>query len=188
MGFGTDQVDLQYKILNRSTGPAVWATRAQADREGNKRAMAKSLETQPNLTLAYGNVVDLLVKDGKVYGVITGEGEVFYGRTVVLNAGTFLNGLIHIGDKNFRAGRAGEAPSIGLTDNLVKLGFQTVRLKTGTPPRLDTRSIDYSKTEISPGDEDVKFFSLRTETLNIKNILFWLTYSLTKRNGTLLSY
>src|SRR4030065_575816 len=123
MGFVTDQVALQYKVLNKAKGPAVWSTRVQCDREGYKKAMARSLESQRNLTLACGNVVDLLVKDRKVYGVITGEGEVFYGKTVVLNSGTFLNGLIHIGDKNFRAGRAGAAPSIGLTDNLVKLGF-----------------------------------------------------------------
>ncbi len=177
MGFVTDQVALQYKVLNKSKGPAVWSTRAQADREGYKKAMAKSLQSQANLTLAYGNVVNLLVKDKKVYGVITSGGEIFYGKTVILNAGTFLNGLVHIGDKNFRAGRVGEAPSVGLTDNLVKLGFQTVRLKTGTPPRLDTRSIDYSKTEISPGDNVVKPFSRRTLKLNGKNIPCWLTYT-----------
>jgi len=177
MGFVTDQVALQYKVLNKSKGPAVWSTRAQCDREGYKKAMAGSLESQKNLTLAYGNVIDLLVKDGKVYGVVSGDGEVFYGKTVVLNAGTFLNGLIHIGDKNFRAGRAGEAPSIGLTDNLVKLGFQTVRLKTGTPPRLDTRSIDYTKTEMSPGDKEVRPFSRRTVKPNGKNIPCWLTYT-----------
>jgi len=177
MGFVTDQVALQYKVLNKSKGPAVWSTRVQCDREGYKKAMARSLESQKNLALAYGNVVDLLVKDGKVNGVVSGDGQVYYGSTVVLNAGTFLNGLIHIGNKNFRAGRAGEAPSIGLTDSLVKLGFQTVRLKTGTPPRLDTRSIDYSKTEVSPGDEEVRPFSRRTVKPNGKNIPCWLTYT-----------
>ena len=177
MGFVTDQVALQYKVLNKSKGPAVWSTRVQCDREGYKKAMAMSLGSQPNLTLAFDNVVDLLVKGKKVYGVITGNGEIYCGRTVVLNAGTFLNGLIHVGDKNFRAGRAGEAPSIGLTDNLVKLGFETVRLKTGTPPRLDTRSIDYSKTEISPGDHGVRPFSRRTTQPNGKNIPCWLTYT-----------
>src|SRR3972149_6396404 len=130
MGFVTDQTALQYKILNKRKGPAVWSTRVQADREGYKIAMANSLESCPNLTLAFGSVVDTLVKDRKAYGVLTDQGEVLYGKTIILIAGTFLNGLIHIGDKNFRAGRAGAAPSIGLTDNLVKLGFQTGRLKT----------------------------------------------------------
>lgn len=187
MGFVTDQVALQYKTLNKSKGPAVWSTRVQADREGYKIAMANSLESCPDLTLAFDSVVDILVKDRKAYGVLTGQGEVFYGRTIILNAGTFLNGLIHIGDKNFRAGRAGEAPSIGLTDNLVKLGFQTVRLKTGTPPRLDTRSIDYSKTEMSPGDTDVKPLSCRTPLSNGKNIPCWLTYTNEKTHEILRS-
>ena len=187
MGFVTDQVALQYKTLNKSKGPAVWSTRVQADREGYKIAMANSLESCPNLTLAFGSVVDILVKDRKAYGVLTDQGEVLYGKTIILNAGTFLNGLIHIGDKNFRAGRAGEAPSIGLTDNLVKLGFQTVRLKTGTPPRLDTRSIDYSKTEMSPGDTDVKPLSCRTPLTNGKNIPCWLTYTNEKTHNILRS-
>ncbi|MCI0531606.1 MAG: tRNA uridine-5-carboxymethylaminomethyl(34) synthesis enzyme MnmG [candidate division Zixibacteria bacterium] len=177
MGFVTDKVALQYKTLNRSKGPAVWATRAQADREGYKLAVLNSLESQPNLTLAFGNVTEILVKNGKAYGVMTKEGEIFQGKTVVINAGTFLNGLIHIGDKNFRAGRAGEAPALGLMDNLVHLGFQTVRLKTGTPPRLDTRSIDYSKTEICAGDDDVRPFSRRTEKGNGKNLPCFLTYT-----------
>jgi tRNA uridine 5-carboxymethylaminomethyl modification enzyme len=177
MGFVTDQVALQYKTLNKSKGPAVWSTRAQADREGYKIAMAKSLERQPNLNLGFGNVVEILVKDSKAYGVITGDGQVFYGKTVILNAGTFLNGLIHVGDRHFRAGRAGEAPSVGLTENLVKLGFHTVRLKTGTPPRLDSRSIDYTQTEISPGDQNVRPFSRRTVQASGKNLPCWLTYT-----------
>ncbi|EQB62663.1 MAG: tRNA uridine 5-carboxymethylaminomethyl modification enzyme GidA [candidate division Zixibacteria bacterium RBG-1] len=195
MGFVTDQTALQYKILNKSKGPAVWSTRAQADRDGYKVAMRNSLEKQKNLSLAFGNVVEILTEGSsassttglKAIGVKLDDGREFYGNAIVINAGTFLNGLVHIGNKNFRAGRAGEAPSVGLTDNLIKLGFQTVRLKTGTPPRLDGRSIDYSKTEISPGDEDVKSFSLRTETQNTKNIPCWLTHTSTKTHEIILA-
>ncbi len=195
MGFVTDQTALQYKILNRSKGPAVWSTRAQADRDGYKVAMRNSLERQENLALAFGNVVEILTENGstssttgkKAIGVKLDDGREFYGKAIVINAGTFLNGLVHIGNKNFRAGRAGEAPSVGLTDNLIKLGFQTVRLKTGTPPRLDGRSIDFSKTEISPGDEDVKPFSLRTEIKNNKNIPCWLTHTTDKTHQIILA-
>src|SRR5574341_1098122 len=195
MGFVTDQTALQYKILNRSKGPAVWSTRVQADRDGYKVAMRNSLEKQENLSLAFGNVVEILTEDSsknsttekKAISVKLDDGREFFAKAVVINAGTFLNGLVHIGTKNFRAGRAGEAPSVGLTDNLIKLGFQTVRLKTGTPPRLDGRSIDYSKTEISPGDEDVKPFSLRTEKINDKNIPCFLTHTSTKTHEIILA-
>lgn len=195
MGFVTDQTALQYKILNKSKGPAVWSTRAQADREGYKVAMRNSLEKQENLSLAFGNVVEILTEAGstssttgkRAIGVKLDDGREFYGKAIVINAGTFLNGLVHIGNKNFRAGRAGEAPSVGLTDNLIKLGFQTVRLKTGTPPRLDSRSIDYSKTEISAGDDDVKPFSLRTEKINGKNIPCWLTHTSDKTHQIILA-
>lgn len=195
MGFVTDQTALQYKILNKSKGPAVWSTRAQADREGYKVAMRNSLESQENLALAFGNVIEILTEDDstssttgqKAIGVKLDDGREFYGKAIVINAGTFLNGLVHIGSKNFKAGRAGEAPSVGLTDNLIKLGFQTVRLKTGTPPRLDSRSIDYSKTEISAGDDDVKPFSLRTEKINGKNIPCWLTHTSAKTHQIILA-
>jgi len=165
MGVITDQAGIQFRMLNRSKGPAVWSPRAQVDRSMYRMLMRKHLETIPNLQIKQGVVKDIIVQEGKVAGVVLYSGRTYVARAVVLSAGTFLNGLIHIGLNSYSAGRAGEPPSEYLTENLRKLGFETGRLKTGTPPRIDGRSIDRNKAKEQHGDENPEPFSWRTERL-----------------------
>jgi len=152
MAIATDEGGIQFRILNSSKGPAVRATRAQADRILYKAAIRRRLENQPNLTLFQQAVDDLMVEGDRVVGAVTQVGIRFRSRTVVLTAGTFLDGKIHVGLNNYSAGRAGDPPAISLSARLKELKLPQARLKTGTPPRLDGRSIDFSKCEEQPGD------------------------------------
>lgn len=177
MGFVTDKTYIQFKTLNRKKGPAVWSSRAQCDRVAYKMAMRNSVETQPHLRVKQGNVEEILIEGRKVKGVLTSIETIYYGDAVILTAGTFLNGLIHIGLVNFPAGRAGEFPALKLSDKLKVFGFELGRLKTGTPPRIDCKTIDFSKTIPQPGEKVFKPFSLRTKGLNQRDELCYLTHT-----------
>jgi tRNA uridine 5-carboxymethylaminomethyl modification enzyme len=159
MAAATDEGGIQFRILNASKGPAVRATRAQADRALYKQAIRKCLENQPNLWLFQQPVEKLILEQGHVVGVQTQLGLKYRAKSVVLTTGTFLAGLVHVGLTNYPAGRAGDPPSIGLAQNLRELGMPTGRLKTGTPPRIDGRSIDYSAMQEQHGDTPVPVFS-----------------------------
>lgn len=177
MGRNTDKAGIQFRMLNMSKGPAVWSLRAQADRALYRAEMRKTLESQDNLYIKQETVERLVVEDGRVKGVITSLG-IFYGaRAIIVTTGTFLKGLIHIGLENFEAGRAGEFPSIGLSDSLRSLGFKMGRLKTGTPPRLDAKTIDFSKTEAQYGDDPPQPFSFRTERITNPQLPCYITYT-----------
>jgi tRNA uridine 5-carboxymethylaminomethyl modification enzyme len=154
MAAATDEAGIQFRILNSSKGPAVRATRAQADRVLYRKAIRTRLENQPNLWLFQQAVDDLLVEGDRVVGAVTQLGIRFRARTVVVTAGTFLNGLIHVGLEHYSAGRAGDPPAISLGARLKALALPQGRLKTGTPPRIDGRSIDFSRLEVQPGDSD----------------------------------
>ena len=158
-GIITDKTMIQFRMLNRSKGPAMWSPRAQSDRLRFAEEWRLMLEATPNVDFWQDMVDGLLVKDEKVYGVTTSLGQKIKAKTVVLTNGTFLNGTIHIGEKQFGGGRSGERAATGLTETLVKLGFESGRMKTGTPPRVDGRSLDYSKMEEQPGDANPSKFS-----------------------------
>ncbi|MCA3217021.1 MAG: tRNA uridine-5-carboxymethylaminomethyl(34) synthesis enzyme MnmG [Burkholderiales bacterium] len=179
MAAATDEAGIQFRILNSSKGPAVRATRAQADRVLYKKAIRSRLENQPNLWLFQQAVDDLMVVGDRVAGAVTQSGIRFSGRTVVLTAGTFLNGLIHIGLQNYAAGRAGDPPAVSLAGRLKELKLPQGRLKTGTPPRIDGRSIDYSQCEEQPGDPDpVPMFSfLGTPERHPRQVPCWITHT-----------
>lgn len=157
MGKVTDVTGIQYRMLNATKGPAVWAPRAQADKAAYQIEMKFRLEQTPGLEIKQGTVEDLIVTDSKVHGVRTKEGIDYLGQTVIISSGTFMRGLLHIGETNYSGGRAGDQPSVGLSASLEKNGLILGRLKTGTPPRINKRSIDYSVTEEQPGDEGVRF-------------------------------
>ena len=158
-GIITDRTAIQFRMLNRSKGPAMWSPRAQSDRMRFAEEWRNELEKIEGLDFFQDMVTGLIVEDGKVLGVRTQIGIEIRARAVILTNGTFLNGLIHIGDKNFGGGRMGERASVGLTNQLEDLGFESGRMKTGTPPRVDGRSLDYSVMEEQPGDDDVVRFS-----------------------------
>ena len=158
-GIVTDKTAIQFKMLNKSKGPAMWSPRAQSDRMRFAEEWRLMLERTPNLDFYQDMVNGLLVEKGKIIGVKTTLGITIKAQTVILTTGTFLNGLIHIGDKSFGGGRAGERASVGITEDLVKLGFESGRMKTGTPPRVDGRSLDYSKMIEQPGDAIPQKFS-----------------------------
>jgi tRNA uridine 5-carboxymethylaminomethyl modification enzyme len=158
-GIVTDKSMIQFRMLNRSKGPAMWSPRAQSDRMLFASKWREMLENTPNVDFYQDMVGGLLVKDGKVYGVTTGLGHEVKAKSVVLTNGTFLNGIIHIGEKQLGGGRMAEKAAIGITEQLVSLGFESDRLKTGTPARLDGRSLDYSKMEEQKGDEEIIGFS-----------------------------
>jgi tRNA uridine 5-carboxymethylaminomethyl modification enzyme len=159
MAQAIDRAGIQFRILNASKGPAVRATRAQADRRLYRQAIRHILETQPGLSIFQESVDDLIVQNGRVSGVVTGQGMKFYGTTVVLTVGTFLGGRILIGDTEKAGGRAGDPPSIRLADRLREMPFRVARLKTGTPPRLDGKTLNYDVMNEQPGDEPVPVFS-----------------------------
>jgi tRNA uridine 5-carboxymethylaminomethyl modification enzyme len=169
-GIVTDHSMVQFRMLNMSKGPAMWSPRAQSDRMMFAAKWRQMLEAHPNIDFWQDMVKGLIVKNGVVGGVITGMGLEITSKSVVLTNGTFLNGLIHIGEKNFGGGRAGESNATGITEQLVQLGFEAGRMKTGTPPRIDGRSLDYSKMEIQPGDENPSKFSY-TDTPTLKKQL-----------------
>lgn len=158
-GIVTDLSMIQFRMLNRSKGPAMWSPRAQSDRMLFSAKWREMLEQTPNLDFYQDMVHGLLVKDGRVKGVVTGMGNEIEAKAVVLTNGTFLNGIIHVGEKTFGGGRMAERSAHGITEQLVELGFESDRLKTGTPPRIDGRSLDYSKMEEQKGDEEMTGFS-----------------------------
>ena len=163
-GIVSDESSVQFRMLNRSKGPAMWSPRCQSDRMLYAQKMREKLEEIPSLTFRQDNVVDLLTDNGKVTGIVTQTGQEFHAKAVILTSGTFLNGLIHIGENNYGGGRSGERASVGISAALEGLGFEIGRLKTGTPPRVDGRSIDYSKLEIQYGDDDASPFSFMTDS------------------------
>ncbi len=178
MALATDEAGIQFRILNSSKGPAVRATRAQADRVLYRRAIRRRLENQPNLTLFQQAVDDILLEGDRVIGVITQLGIVFRGRAVVLTAGTFLAGRVHVGLQNYAAGRAGDPASATLAARLRELQFPAGRLKTGTPPRLDGRTIDFTGMEIQPGDTPEPVFSfLGKRELHPPQRPCWITHT-----------
>ena len=157
-GVVTDKSLLQFRMLNKSKGPAMWSPRAQSDRMLFAAEWRLQLENIKNIDFYQDTVKSLLIKDQFVIGVITGLGHHISSKAVVITSGTFLNGIIHIGEKNFGGGRISEKSSTGITEQLVELGFESNRLKTGTPPRVDGRSLDYSKMEIQNGDDEITGF------------------------------
>jgi tRNA uridine 5-carboxymethylaminomethyl modification enzyme len=177
MGRVIDETGIQFRLLNRSRGPAVQAPRAQADRALYRQQMRRELEAIPNLALRQGEVTQILVNRGEVTGVELMDSRLLGARAVVVTTGTFLNGLIHIGDKRFSAGRSGELPSIKLAENLRSFGFRMMRLKTGTPPRLDARTINYSAFEEQPGDASPVPFSFTTKQITRKQISCHIGYT-----------
>lgn len=158
-GIVTDETMIQFRMLNRSKGPAMWSPRAQSDRMLFSQRWREMLENTPNLSFYQDMVSGLLIKDGRCHGVITGMGNEIQAKSVVLTNGTFLNGIIHIGEKTFGGGRMAERAATGITEQLVALGFESDRLKTGTPPRIDGRSLDYAKMEEQKGDDEITGFS-----------------------------
>ena len=176
-GIVTDHTAVQFRMLNRSKGPAMWSPRAQSDRMQFAAKWRQMLESHPHIDFWQEMVGGLLVKDGRVCGVRTSMGIEIESKSVVLTNGTFLNGIIHIGEKQFGGGRAGESAARGITEQLVELGFEAGRMKTGTPPRIDGRSLDYSKMEVQDGDTPPGKFSY-TDTPPLKNQLCcWSTYT-----------
>ncbi len=169
-GIVTDHTMVQFRMLNRSKGPAMWSPRAQSDRMEFAKKWRMMLEAHPNIDFWQEMVRGLIVKDGRVGGVITSMGLEIESTAVVLTNGTFLNGIIHIGEKQFGGGRAGESAAKGITEQLVELGFEAGRMKTGTPPRVDGRTIHYDRMEAQPGDDPVGRFSY-TDTPVLKDQL-----------------
>ena len=158
-GIVTDSTLIQFRMLNKSKGPAMWSPRAQSDRMLFSIKWREMLENTPNVDFYQDTVPSLIIKNSLVYGVMTGLGHEILSKTVVITSGTFLNGVIHIGEKKFGGGRMAEKASTGITEQLVALGFESDRLKTGTPPRIDGRSLDYSKMEEQKGDVEIVGFS-----------------------------
>jgi tRNA uridine 5-carboxymethylaminomethyl modification enzyme len=178
-GIVSDKSMIQFRMLNKSKGPGMWSPRSQNDRMLFASTWREMLENTPNVDFWQDMVKGLLVSRGTIEGVITGMGQEIKGKCVVLTNGTFLNGVIHIGQKQFGGGRIGEKGATGITEQLVEAGFESARLKTGTPPRIDGRSLDYSKMEIQDGDEEVVGFSyLPVERIKAKEQrCCWITYT-----------
>lgn len=177
-GIVSDKTAVQFKMLNKSKGPAMWSPRVQSDRMRFSEEWRLMLERTPNLDFYQEMVKGLLIKNNKVEGIVTSLGIEIKAKTVVLTNGTFLNGLIHIGDKQFGGGRAGESAAFGITEDLINVGFQAGRMKTGTPPRVDGRSLDYSKMREEPGDLVPDKFSYTDETKPLTHqLLCHMTYT-----------
>jgi tRNA uridine 5-carboxymethylaminomethyl modification enzyme len=185
MGRNTDRAGIQFRFINTSKGPAVRALRAQCDKALYRAAMQDTLGREPNVTIAEGVVDRLLTRGGAVTGVVTGLGERIAARAVILTSGTFLKGLIHIGLSHFPAGRAGESSAEHLSDCMRDLGFEVGRLKTGTPPRLDKTSIDFSVMIPQPGDHPPPPFSHRTERITTPQVSCYLTYTNSQTHDTI---
>ncbi len=178
MGRAIDRAGIQFRVLNRSKGPAVWGPRAQADRRLYRQAMQDLLGEQENLEIHAGAVEDLRFgPDGAIAGVVLADGEEIVASRVVLTTGTFLRGVIHIGERQIPAGRVGDAPAIGLSDTLYGAGFSMGRLKTGTPPRLDGKTIDWQALEIQAGDTVPEPFSYLTDQITVPQINCHITYT-----------
>ena len=176
-GIVTDLSTIQFRMLNRSKGPAMWSPRAQNDRMLFHLKWRELLENTPNLDFYQDTVGELLINNGVCYGVKTGLGHTIRGKAVVLTNGTFLNGIVHIGEKNFGGGRMAEKAATGITEQLVNHGFESDRLKTGTPPRIDGRSLDYSKMEEQPGDPEISGFSFLDVEKPKTQRSCWITYT-----------
>lgn len=176
-GIVTDLSTIQFRMLNRSKGPAMWSPRAQNDRMLFSIKWREMLEKTPNLDFYQDMVSELLIKEGRCLGVVTGLGHEIKAKSVVLTNGTFLNGVVHIGEKNFGGGRMAEKAATGITEQLVSLGFESDRLKTGTPPRIDGRSLDYSKMEEQPGDDEIVGFSYLNIEKPKTQRSCWITYT-----------
>ncbi|WP_377863679.1 tRNA uridine-5-carboxymethylaminomethyl(34) synthesis enzyme MnmG [Bacillus sp. R86525] len=180
MGRNIDKTHIQMRMLNTGKGPAVRALRAQADKFSYQHELKKTIEETPNLTLFQGLVERLIVEDGVCKGVITQAGAEYTAKTVVITTGTFLRGEIIMGDLKYSSGPNNQQPSITLSEHLEELGFDLVRFKTGTPPRVNSNTIDYSKTEIQPGDDKPRAFSFETTKFITDQIPCWLTYTSTE--------
>ncbi|MAT53329.1 MAG: tRNA uridine-5-carboxymethylaminomethyl(34) synthesis enzyme MnmG [Saprospirales bacterium] len=176
-GIVTDHTMVQFRMLNRSKGPAMWSPRAQSDRMLFAAKWRQMLEAHPNIDFWQEMVTGIIVKDGRVRGVYTGLGLEIPGKAVILTNGTFLNGIIHIGEKQFGGGRAGERAAKGITEQLRSLGFESGRMKTGTPPRLDGRTLDYDKMEIQEGDDPPGKFSFTDTPRLEKQLPCHITYT-----------
>ena len=188
MGIVTDRSAIQFRMLNRSKGPAMWSPRSQSDRKCFIEEWVKILTTTPNLDIWQDTVMELLVKDGQVRGVKTLLGVEMEAKAVILTNGTFLNGLLHFGKKQIEGGRISEPSSFGITEQLRQLGFATDRMKTGTPARVDKRSIDFSQLTEQLGDEDNHQFSyLDTVQRQLKQMSCWITYTNTQTHEVLRS-
>jgi tRNA uridine 5-carboxymethylaminomethyl modification enzyme len=179
-GIISDKTMIQFRMLNRSKGPAMWSPRCQSDRMRFAEEWRNALEGNLNVDFWQDSVQQLIVEKGEVKGVITRMGMTYTARTVVLTNGTFLNGLIHIGEKNFGGGRMAEPMAIGLTEQLINLGFESGRMKTGTPPRVDGRSLDFAAMEEQKGDENPSSFSYLTESPLTEQRSCWITHTNTK--------
>ena len=176
-GIISDKTMIQFRMLNLSKGPAMWSPRCQSDRAMFATEWRNALENNPNVDFWQDTAKEIIIKDGKACGVKTSLGIEIHSKSVVLTNGTFLNGLIHIGEKNFGGGRTGEKAATGITEQLVTLGFEAGRMKTGTPPRVDGRSLDYSKMEEQPGDENPSKFSYSDTKPLAKQRSCWITYT-----------
>ncbi|MFM7839139.1 MAG: FAD-dependent oxidoreductase, partial [Chitinophagaceae bacterium] len=176
-GIVSDESMIQFRMLNKSKGPAMWSPRTQNDRMLFSLKWREMLEKTPGLDFYQDSVVAIKFENGKASGVVTGLGHEISSRAVVLTSGTFLNGIIHIGEKAFGGGRVAEKASTGITEQLVSYGFESDRLKTGTPPRLDGRSIDYSKLEEQKGDAEIGKFSFSNSFLPNKQLSCWIAYT-----------
>ncbi|MFC0273065.1 tRNA uridine-5-carboxymethylaminomethyl(34) synthesis enzyme MnmG [Metabacillus herbersteinensis] len=177
MARNIDKTHIQMRMLNTGKGPAVRALRAQADKFSYQHEMKKTLENEPNITLLQGMVENLIVEENVCKGVVTQTGAEYHSKTVVITTGTFLKGKIILGELNYSSGPNNQQPSIKLSEHLSELGFDLVRFKTGTPPRVNSHSIDYSKTEIQPGDEKPRAFSYETTKYITDQLPCWLTYT-----------
>ncbi|MBL4705053.1 MAG: tRNA uridine-5-carboxymethylaminomethyl(34) synthesis enzyme MnmG, partial [Flavobacteriales bacterium] len=177
-GIVADKSAIQYKLLNLSKGPAMWSPRSQNDRMMFAEEWRLALEGIPGVDFWQDTVTGILLEGDKVVGVKTGMGIEIKSKSVILNSGTFLNGLIHLGLKNFGGGRAGDPSAHGITEQLNEIGFESGRMKTGTPPRVDGRSLDYSKMTVQPGDENPGKFSYSSQTNYLKKQLpCYMTYT-----------
>jgi tRNA uridine 5-carboxymethylaminomethyl modification enzyme len=176
-GIVSDKSMIQFRMLNKSKGPAMWSPRTQNDRMLFHLAWRELIEQTPNLDIWQDTVQELIVSRGTVTGVITQLGMSIMAKTVIITSGTFLNGVIHIGEKQFGGGRMGEKGATGITEQLVSMGFESDRLKTGTPPRVDGRSLDYSKMEVQAGDDDIVGFSYTNTIKPAKQLPCWITYT-----------
>ncbi|MDP4096459.1 tRNA uridine-5-carboxymethylaminomethyl(34) synthesis enzyme MnmG [Paenibacillus sp. P96] len=177
MGRNIDKTFIQMRMLNTGKGPAVHALRAQADKFSYQHTMKETMELEPNLTMRQGMVEELIVEEGQCVGIITKTGTEYRAKAVVLTTGTYLRGKIIMGELMYESGPNNQQPSVRLAENLRELGFELVRFKTGTPPRVHKDSIDFSKTEIQPGDDQPKFFSYETKSSDNEQLPCWLTYT-----------
>ena len=177
MAKNIDKTGIQFRRLNTKKGPAVRSSRAQADKKAYQDEMKRVLETQPKLDIKQVLVEELIVEDGRCIGILSQTKTAYFGETVILTTGTFLKGTIHIGDVSYSAGRAGESAAEKLSESFLNLGFEIGRLKTGTPPRVNAQTVDFSEMEIQPGDDEPLPFSFTTEAITQPQLPCYLTYT-----------